>query len=100
MATIESENLISISDASKLGISALIREAEEGREWVVLRNKKAVAAVVSMERFERLQQLRDDLVDITLVASRMATTGPARYSLDDVLAHFGYTGEDLADTPE
>ena len=43
MATIATEDLISISEASKLGISALIREAEEGRERIVLRNNKPAA---------------------------------------------------------
>ncbi|MGH2558721.1 MAG: hypothetical protein ACRDJH_06625 [Thermomicrobiales bacterium] len=35
----------------------------------------------------------DDLLDISLAAARMLTTGPERYSLDDVLARFGYTRE-------
>lgn len=100
MALVETENLISISDANKLGVSGLVREAEEGHDRIVLRNNKAVAVVMSVERFERLQQLQDDLIDITLAASRMMTTSEHRHSLDDVLEHFGYSREELAEMPD
>lgn len=99
MAITEAENIISISDASNLGISTLIREVEEGCEWIVTRHGKAVAVVTNMERLERLKQLEDDLVDIMLVACRMATTSADRYSLDEVLSRFGYTRDDLGNTP-
>lgn len=99
MATIDTENLISVTDAGKLGISALVREAAEGHERVLVRNNKAVAVVMSMERFEQLQQLQDDLIDITLAAARVLTAGTKRYSLDEVLEQFGYTREELASLP-
>ncbi len=100
MATIETEDLISITDASKIGLSALVREAEEGHDRVLVRNNRAVAVMMSMDRFERLQQAEDDLIDITLAASRMVTAGLERHSLDDVLARFGYTREELAVMPD
>lgn len=100
MATIDTENLISVTDAGKLGISALVREAAEGRERVLVRNNKAVAVVMSMERFEQLQELEDDLIDITLAAARVLTAGTTRYSLDEVLEQFGYTREELAAIPD
>jgi prevent-host-death family protein len=99
MAKIETDDLISISDANRLGVSALIREAEEGRQRLVLRNNKPVAVVMSVERFEQLQQLEDDLIDITLAASRMMTTSGRRHSLDDVLERLGYSREELAEMP-
>jgi prevent-host-death family protein len=100
MALIETEDLISISDANKLGVSALVREAEEGHDRIVLRNNKAVAVVMSVERFERLQQLQEDLIDITLAASRMMTTSELRHTLDDVLERFGYSREELSRMPD
>jgi antitoxin (DNA-binding transcriptional repressor) of toxin-antitoxin stability system len=100
MAVVDTSNLISISEANKLGVSALVRGAETGQERVVLRNNTPVAAVVSIERLEELQRLRDDIIDVSLVAARMQTTGPARHSLDEVLAHLGYTRAQLAELPE
>ncbi len=100
MARVDTSDLISIANANKLGLSALAREAEEGRDRILIRNNKPVAAVVGIDRLERWQQAEDDLLDITLVAARMATTGPERYSLDDVLAQFGYTRDELRDLPE
>lgn len=100
MAIVDTADLISISDANRLGISGLMREAEAGREQVLLRHNKPVAMVVSMERIEQLQQLEEDLLDVSLAAARMLTTGSRRHSLDEVLAQFGYTREQLRDLPE
>jgi PHD/YefM family antitoxin component YafN of YafNO toxin-antitoxin module len=97
MARIDTDNLLSITDANKLGISGLVHRAELGREPVLLRNNKPVAAVMGMERFEQLQQLEEDLLDISLTTARMLTTGPARHALDDVLTRFGYTRDQLRD---
>ena len=97
---VDTANLISISDASASSISALVREAEQGRDRILVRNNQPVAAMVSMARLEVLQQLEDDLLDIALVAARMLTAGPDRYGLDEVLAEFGYTREQLAEIPD
>ena len=97
---IEAAELISIAEADKLGVSALVREAEAGHEHVVLRNNKPVAAVVSMQRLEQMEELWEDLLDISLATARMMTTGPERYSLDEVLAHFGYTRAQIRELPE
>ncbi|HET7770282.1 MAG TPA: type II toxin-antitoxin system Phd/YefM family antitoxin [Chloroflexota bacterium] len=97
MALIDTAALISISEANRLGVSGLVREAEAGNEQVVLRNNKPVAAVVSMKRFEQFQRLEDDLLDVSLAAARMLTTGERRHSLDEVLAQLGYTREALKD---
>lgn len=100
MALVDTADLISISEANKLGVSGLIRGAEEGHEQVVLRNNKQVAAVVSMQRLEQLQQLEEDVLDIALATARILTTGPNRTSLDDVLTEFGCTREQLHDLEE
>jgi antitoxin (DNA-binding transcriptional repressor) of toxin-antitoxin stability system len=95
MATVDSADLISITDANRKGISSLARDAEAGREQVLLRNNRPVAAIVSMRRLEELQQLEEDLLDVTLVAARMLTTAPARHSLDEILSQFGYSRDEL-----
>ena len=100
MALVDTADLISISDANKLGVSGLVRQAEAGRELVLLRNNKPVAAVVSMTRLKQLQQLQEDLLDASLAAARMASVGPDRHGLDEVLAQFGYTREQLRNLPE
>jgi len=100
MAAIDTTDLISISDASKLGVSSLIRQAELGHDRVVFRNNKPVAAVISMERLGQIQELQEELLDISLVAARMLTTGEQRRSLDEVLLQFGYTREQLRELLE
>lgn len=100
MAVVDTADLISITEASRLGVSAQVRGVEEGRERIVLRNNKPVAVVVSVDRLEQLQRLEEDLLDVSIVAARMATTGPHRRSLDDVLAQFGYRREQLRELPD
>jgi len=97
---VNTADLISISDASASGISALVREVEQGRDRILVRNNKPVAAVVSMERLEELESLREDLLDIALVAARVLTDDHTRYSLDEVLDQLGYTREQLAELPD
>jgi prevent-host-death family protein len=98
MAMIDTKHMISMADASKRGISALVRDAEAGEDQIVLRNNRAVAAVISIERLEQLQQLEDDLADITLAAARILTAPSERLTLDEVLAEFGYTRDELDDS--
>ncbi len=100
MALADTATRITISEADELGVSALVREVEEGREQIIVRDGKPVAVVISAERFERLQQLQDDLTDITLAASQVLTTSGERYSLDEVLQKFGFSREELAAAPE
>jgi prevent-host-death family protein len=97
LTRIDTRDLISISEANRLGVSGLVREAESGHEQILLRNNKAVAAVISVERLDELQELEDALVDVSLAVARMLTTGPDRHSLDDVLARFGYTRDELSE---
>ncbi len=96
MARVDTADLISISEANKIGVSGLVRDAESGHEKVVLRNNKAVAAVVSIKRIDELQQLEEDLLDISVATARALTTGPRRHSLDEVLAQLGYDREQLS----
>ena len=97
---IDTADLLSISDASKLGVSGLVREAEAGHEQVLLRNNKPVAAIVGIRRLEQLQQLQEDPRDLSLAVARMLTTASRRRSLDEVLAEFGCTREQLRDVAE
>ncbi len=96
MAVVDTDNLISLTDASKRGLSALVRDAEGGTDQIVMRNNRAVAAVVSIARLERLQRLEDDFADLTLAAARMLLASDERTELDDVLAEFGVSRSDLS----
>ena len=98
MDLVDTADFISISDANRLGVSALVREAEAGHELIVLRNNKPAAVVVSIQRWEQLQRLQEDLIDLTLAAARSVTTGPDRYSLDEVFARFGVSREELRES--
>jgi antitoxin (DNA-binding transcriptional repressor) of toxin-antitoxin stability system len=84
-----------VSEASSVGVSALVRDAEEGNEVVVARWHKPIAAVIGMRRFERLQEAERDLRDIGLVLTRAATDTGARVGLDEVFAEFGFSIENL-----
>jgi antitoxin (DNA-binding transcriptional repressor) of toxin-antitoxin stability system len=95
MATIDTDDLISVSQASKLGLSKLLSDAEHGHDRVVLKNNRPVAAVVNMDRLTELERLEEDLADVTLFTARLLLATNERFSLDEVLDHFGVTREQL-----
>jgi antitoxin (DNA-binding transcriptional repressor) of toxin-antitoxin stability system len=92
---IDTKELISISDAGKVGISALVKAAERGEQRVLMRNSKPVAAVVSIGTLERAEELEERLLDVSLALTRLLTADERRHSLDDVLDRFGFTREEL-----
>lgn len=95
---VDTYNLLSITEAGKRGVSKLAAEAADGRNMVLLRNNRPIAAVVSMEhlgRLEALESLEEDLGLIALTLARLAGDNGNRTSLDDVMARFGLSRDDL-----
>ena len=80
---------LSVTEASRRGIARLVADAAHGREVVVERHGRAVAAVVDVERFDEVLHLRDDLRDLALVVGRAAGDDGRRHALDDVVDAFG-----------
>lgn len=95
MATVDTDDLISVTEANKLGVSGLLKAVESGHSKVVLRNNRPIAVVVGMDDFQQLQDTSELMEDVALVAARVATSSDRRHSLDEVLDHFGYTREGL-----
>lgn len=95
MPMVDTKELISISDASKVGISALVKAAEDGEQRVLMRNSKPVAAVVGIDVLERAEELEERLLDVSLALTRLLTADERRHSLDDVLDRLGFTREEL-----
>ena len=95
MPMVDTKELMSISDAGKAGISALVKAVEQGEQRVLMRNSKPVAAVVSIDALERAEELEERLLDVSLALTRLLTAGERRHSLDDVLDRFGFTRDEL-----
>jgi hypothetical protein len=95
MARIDTDDLISVTEASRLGLSRLLNDAEHGHDRVVLRNNRPVAAVVNMDRLTELERLSEDLADLSLITARLVLATPHRFSLDEVLDRFGVSREEL-----
>ncbi len=89
---VDTRDLISITEANSKGVSKLVTDAENGRPQVLMRNSKAVAAIVdiaSMDRLQRLDELEDDLRLLSVALVRAAADDGRRFDLDDVLAEAG-----------
>lgn len=95
MPLIDTTELISVSDANKIGVSALVKAAERGEQRVLMRNSKPVAAVVGIDALERAEELEERLLDVSLALTRFLTASERRHALDDVLDRFGFTREEL-----
>jgi prevent-host-death family protein len=95
MPTIDTTDLISVTDAGKMGVSKLVQTAEHGGRWIVVRNNKPVAAVVGIESLERSEEREERLLDVALGLTRILTTSERRHELDDVLDRLGYSRAEL-----
>lgn len=83
---------ISVTEANREGIPALIAAANEGRHLVISRENQPTAAIVdfkTMERLQRLDELEDDLRLLVIALFRTWTDPGKRYDLNDVAAEFG-----------
>lgn len=97
MPTIDTTDMISVTEASKMGVSRLVNAAVSGERRVLVRNNKPVAAIVGIEDLERTEELEAQLLDASLTLTRLLTTSERRHSLDDVLDRLGFTREDLTE---
>ena len=95
MPLVDTTQMISVTEANNAGVSALIKATEEGGRPVIMRNNKAVAAMVSIETLEQTEEAEDRILDLCLGLTRVLTANERRHSLDDVLDHFGVTREEL-----
>lgn len=81
---------LSVSAANVRGVSGLVRDAEEGRDVVVERFGKPVAAIVGVGRLSELIELEADLRSAALVLARASTDTGARTELDEVISSLGF----------
>jgi antitoxin (DNA-binding transcriptional repressor) of toxin-antitoxin stability system len=97
---VETQDLISVTEASNRGVSRLVQDAARGRTQVLLRNNKAVAAVVgidAVERLARLEELESDLRLLSMALARTVTDSGRRYRLDEVAAELDIDLDSVAD---
>jgi prevent-host-death family protein len=94
---INTDDLISVTDASRQGVSKLVSEASEGREIILIRNNRPAAAIVGIEKLERLQRLEEDIKLLTVALVRSATDTGERVSLEAAAARFGIDLDELDD---
>lgn len=88
-----------MTEAARQGVAGIVADAE-ARDIIVTRRGHPVAAVVSIRRVERLEQLLDDVRDLTLALSRVVTDDGNRVSFADLLAAYGLTRPELAELAE
>ncbi|MGH3680472.1 MAG: type II toxin-antitoxin system prevent-host-death family antitoxin [Natronosporangium sp.] len=99
MTVLDHPREVSVTEATARGVAGIISDAETG-DIIVTRHHRAVAVIVSTERMERIQEMLDDLRDLTLAVARSVTDDGARISFDDLLSAYGLSRADLAAVPD
>lgn len=99
---IDTDSMVSVSEANARGVSKLVSEAEAGKEWVILRGSKPAAAMIGMERLRRireLEQFEQDADHFLTAACRVLTLGESNppVSLAALLREVGLTASDLSE---
>lgn len=95
MAVLDTDEVISVTEASDLGVSKLVRVAEDGSRRFIFRNNRPVAVVLGMDEYEAVQHTQDDLEDLALAAARMLTASDKRIPLSEILDQYGFSREEL-----
>ena len=95
MSSTAFESTVSVTDASKRGISRIVADAESGAGVVVERRGKPAAVIVGMNRIQSILEREDDLRSAALVLSRAATDTGSRTSLDEVISALGFDRAEL-----
>lgn len=95
MTVLDHPREVSVTEAARRGVAGIVADAEAG-DIIVTRRNEPVAAVVSIQRLDRLERLIEDVRDLTLALARVATDDGDRVSFDEVLAAYGLTRDDLA----
>lgn len=96
MVSIPTRNIVGVTDVSR-DTSRYITAAAEGESFLVMKNNRAMAAIVSPDIIDRLRDLdeREQDMRLLLVAlSRIATDSGNRHDLDDVAAELGISLSD------
>jgi len=87
--------IMSITNASRAGLSALVAAAEEGQDTSLSRHGKVVAEVVSAEEIAQLRHDRETLRDAALAMARFATDSGVRTTLDQAMEFFNLNRAEL-----
>jgi antitoxin (DNA-binding transcriptional repressor) of toxin-antitoxin stability system len=58
---VHTDDLIGLTEAHRYGIAKLVRDAEEGRRRIVVRNNRPVAAIVGLQWLTDAEQLTDSV---------------------------------------
>jgi prevent-host-death family protein len=86
---------ITITEASRTGVSGLVAAAQAGEDVVLSRHGRVVARIVSAEEMEQLRTERELLRDAALVMARFAADSGARTDLDEAMEAFGLNRAEL-----
>ena len=86
----------SVSEASALGISGIIRALDEFETNIILeRHGKPVAKIISIEEAEALEDLEEDLRLAALALSRSYAPKTSDISISDLAEKFGFDFDEL-----
>lgn len=86
---------MSITEASRAGVSALVSSAAAGDDVALSRHGRVVAQVVDATELAELRRDRETLRDAALVMARFATDDESRTDLDAVIDAVGLSRVEL-----
>lgn len=86
---------MTITEASRAGVSGLVSSAESGNDIALSRHGRVVAEIVSAREIASLRRDRETLRDAALVMVRFATDSGVRTDLDRAMEAFGIDRAEL-----
>ncbi|MGF1618076.1 MAG: type II toxin-antitoxin system Phd/YefM family antitoxin [Acidimicrobiia bacterium] len=91
------ESVLSVTEATRRGLSRVVAEAESGTTVIVERHGRPAAVVVSADRMRSIDAFESELRTAAMVLARTATDDGRRSTLDEVIESLGFTRSELED---
>lgn len=91
------DHIISVSDLGRGKASKVIQSVELNKEqFIVVKNNKPQAVIMSVEEYNELLEIREELELLTLATSRIQNDDESEYTdFDDMLKELNITEEEL-----
>lgn len=91
------DHIISVSDLGRGKASKVIQSVESNKEqFIVVKNNKPQAVIMSVDEYNELLELREELELLTLATSRLKDSDESEYTdFDDMLKELNIAEEEL-----
>lgn len=89
---IDHRDVVGVTELAN-SVPRLVANAVEGRDVIIAKNSRIVAAMVGINRLQEIEEREENVALLALALSRLATDNGNRTELDDFIEELGIADE-------